>query len=466
MLFKSSIVALALFGLASARKEISANGRGGPGKARSLKEMERHLADSVDLLINVAIDSDDFKPAPSLPALKDIPCGGSRTIKFLVDYKLNNTIPDEAAIRYAMFDLDDCDSEDPTVACGAAINEDYVAKQAFDEDLVISYTFACTPRDETAEDGGCVLDFDGETINGFDGEKSSYAHMNIFFVANANTLDSYDPSAACDMGADCDKENQRFFVGCKTTPAVVEDPHFRTWNQKWYDYMGEGDLTFVDAPYFSPDAAMRINIRTKARYDYSYIESAVMQIGDETLEVGSWGEYFLNGVEGARLPKTIGGFPVTRTVESEKVTRFQVILGDEEIIEFKTYKDWVSVIFHNPDHMRYHSAMGMLGAHDKNGILLGRDGETVFTDMAAFGQEWQVQADEPMLFHVARAPQAPEPCVLPSASSAQRRLGEKFAYEAAEAACTKAGWSKGTIEMCIHDVMATGDLELATAGAF
>lgn len=229
--------------------------------------------------------------------------------------------------------------------------------------------------------------------------------------------------------------------------------------------MGECDLVFVDAPHFETDLPMSINIRTKVRYEYSYIESAVIKLGEETLEVGSWGEYFLNGVEGAILPSTIAGYPITKTMESEKQHKFAIHITDDEIIELKTFKDWVSVVLHGADQRRYFGSSGMIGNYDKHGKLIGRDGVTEFEDVNAFAAEWQIRQDESMLFQTARLPQHPQECVLPSAKKTQRRLGETIAMEAAEKACQKAGWSKGTIQMCIHDVMATGDLEVAEAGA-
>lgn len=231
-----------------------------------------------------------------------------------------------------------------------------------------------------------------------------------------------------------------------------------------YDYMGACDLTFVDAPKFAENMPMKINIRTKTRYDYSFIESAVLNIGEETFEVASWAQYFLNGVEGALLPNTIAGFEIKHTKASEKVHEFEVLVGEDEKIVFKTFKDWVSVTLIHPNVHRYTGSAGLMG-HTGNGRLYGRDGQTLFTDYNAFAEEWQVHEDEPMLFQTARMPQHPQKCVMPDATKTGRRLGESIAYETAAKACAGAGWSKGTIEMCIHDVMASGDLEIAEAGA-
>lgn len=54
---------------------------------------------------------------------------------------------------------------------------------------------------------------------------------------------------------------------------------------------------------------------------------------------------------------------------------------------------------------------------------------------------------------------------LPNAASAKRHLGEaSISFEAAEHPC--AHRAADVCDNCVHDVMATGDLELADAGTF
>jgi hypothetical protein len=450
--FKTAVLALALAAPAAAK-----------GKAVA-RDAARRL-DYFSMTVGWSVNDGVIYPVSQTnkPQIKDIQCGTTQKLTFHIQHNpmdFDTGVVEDGDVQFTLFDQEkfNTDETNPVV-----VSE--TKPLGNNEKKTIDLLFTCGKANPNFNDPDCVEDcedtclldmtYNGGHTSNFEGEKASWArmHANFTYEFEGETVDSMDT------------ENIFFFVGCDTTPTVIDDPHFRTWNNRWYDYMGECDLTFIDAPNFSEDAAMRINIRTKARYDYSFIESAVIQIGDDTMEVGAWGEYFINGVEGARLPKTLAGYQVTRVVESEKITRIYVHIADDETIEFKTYKDWVSVMFHGPSHFRYNGATGMLGSHDHHGKLLGRDGKTLFTDMEAFGQEWQVQAHEDMLFHSVRLPQAPEKCVLPAPVQEQRRLGESLAAEAAEAACRKAGWSVSTIEMCIHDVMATGDLELASAGA-
>jgi len=249
---------------------------------------------------------------------------------------------------------------------------------------------------------------------------------------------------------------------------VMDDPHFLTWNSTYYDFMGECDLKLISAPHFVPDLALAldINIRTSIRYSYSFVESAVVHIGEDTLEVSSYGEYAVNGVESAPMPTVLAGaFPVTHT-GNKKIHLFEIELEAGEKIVLKVYKDMVSIKFMGTEADRFVGSFGLLGNFDKHGMMLGRDGITSFDDPNAFGDEWQIKDNEDMLFVADREPQHPQKCVMPAPikEETSRRLGGPVVIEAAEAAC--AHWPKPLMSACVHDVLATNDLELAQAGAF
>ncbi|CAB9523310.1 expressed unknown protein [Seminavis robusta] len=246
------------------------------------------------------------------------------------------------------------------------------------------------------------------------------------------------------------------------------DPHFHRWDRTWYDFQGACDMTLITAKNFTDAMALTVYIRTKIRYNYSYIESAVVQLGTETLEVSSFGEYILNGISNVDTDHLeVAGFPVHYSNPSDKVHVFQIEISDKETVTLKTFEDMVSVNFAAVERERYHGSYGMIGGFDENGLMLGRDGKTIIEDPVAMAAEWQVKDDEPMVFQTAQAPQYPAKCVLPDSTvqeGRQRRLGESLAIEAAEKAC--AGWDESSRPACVHDVLATGDSDLAAAGAF
>lgn len=111
------------------------------------------------------------------------------------------------------------------------------------------------------------------------------------------------------------------------------------------------------------------------------------------------------------------------------------------------------------------TSVGMMGSFI-TGDMLARDGITVMEDPHEFGQEWMVLDSEPYLFTVPSLNTSK--CVLPSASSPgmkTRRLGERsvrVTRSEAENACSH----HTSKETCISDVIATGDLDMATKIAY
>ena len=248
---------------------------------------------------------------------------------------------------------------------------------------------------------------------------------------------------------------------------MVGDPHIKTWNGTWYDFHGECDLVFVHAPQLDLD----LHVRTKIRYDYSYITHAAVRLGDDILEVAGWGDYLLNSVGHADLPATMnnGLYTVTYSKISDKEHVFEIAITDTVSLTLHTFKDWVGVKMSGRSVELFGESVGLMGAFD-SGAWLDRDGKTVLEDPNTFGQAWQVQQEEPKLFVATRAPQHPtEACILPSektasASAGRRRLGMTIARETAEAACDK--WGAQQRSLCVQDVMQSGDLEIAASGMF
>ena len=204
---------------------------------------------------------------------------------------------------------------------------------------------------------------------------------------------------------------------------------------------------------------------TKPRYEYSYIESAAIRIGDDIFQVGSYGEHWLNGVESAKLPSVVGEKYTLAQVEANKKHHKYVITLDEstgEAIVIRTFKDLVSVTVENATHANFGGSHGMMGGFDYYGELLGRDGATIMEDASLFGQEWQVTPSDPQLFQ--SASNSTGVCAPPLVTEESRRLGEGVEKEAAELAC--AHLDEKMRDMCVFDVIAMSDLEVADAGAF
>jgi hypothetical protein len=211
-----------------------------------------------------------------------------------------------------------------------------------------------------------------------------------------------------------------------------------------------------------------LHIRTTIQRDqYSYIESAAVQIGGDVLEVASYGDISVNGVDTPDFDddsvNQLAGYGIVHTMVNKKKHSVDVVLGPNTNITLGSYKHLVSVsvVSGGMGSKFFGESSGLMGSY--SGVLLARDGVTVMDDMNVFGQEWQVRSEEePMLFRSAREPQFPEKCVLPTVQAARtkrRRLGETIARKIAEKACARA--SDNAFNACVFDVMSVGDVEAA-----
>lgn len=244
------------------------------------------------------------------------------------------------------------------------------------------------------------------------------------------------------------------------------DPHYKKWDGQWFDFHGICDQILTRSPSFANGLGLDIHIRTKPRYQYSYIEATAIKIGTDILQIGSFGEYWFNGVESVKLPFTMGNrFVVDRVLDSKKHQNFVITLdkSKKESIAINVFKDMVSVNVENATVANFGTSSGLLGSFP-GGVMLARDGASVIEDASLFGQEWQVLAGtDPDLFLSSNPnQQTAGVCVPPAVSEeVRRRLGEEgIQMEAAEKACAHHKDQK-IMDMCIMDVIAMGDLEVA-----
>lgn len=246
------------------------------------------------------------------------------------------------------------------------------------------------------------------------------------------------------------------------TSGVIGDPHIKTWKGELFDFHGVCDLVMVQNPDFASGLGMDIHIRTKRTRNWSYISNAVVRIGKETLEImgGSDGKYWINGVGGGELT-ALSGFAITHRVMSTHGMEFVIDLTGGEHISLKTFKDMIMVNVENASDRNFGSSVGLLGSFGK-GEKKARDNLTIIEDDNEFGQEWQVKPGEDKLFHNIEGPQAPEKCDLPNTQSLRRRLGESnLTLDDAKTACSRV--RPEDFDICVFDVLATDDSELAGA---
>lgn len=254
-----------------------------------------------------------------------------------------------------------------------------------------------------------------------------------------------------------------FLTDCPGGGGSMGDPHFQTWTGHWYDFQGACDLHLVTAPEFAPNAPLTIDVRTKTKDWFSYIETAAIQIGEDILEVTGYGDYSFNSVEGADLPvKMANQFTLYEKKISKKTHELIIDLENGERIVVHTFKEFVSVKIQNAHRDRFVNSGGMMGDF-RTGEVYTRDRTNILVDPEEIAREWQVRDTEPILFESVLGAQYPERCSMPTMKQ-HGGLRKQVSEKEAKTACARHSGERK--QFCIRDVMKTGDLEMAEAEVF
>lgn len=218
---------------------------------------------------------------------------------------------------------------------------------------------------------------------------------------------------------------------------------------------------------FANGLGIDIHIRTKIVRFWSYIEKAVIRIGNDILEIEGLPDfaasYWINYEHMGELTD-LAGFPVTL---NENTDRYTIDLGSlypGEMIQIKTFKEFVGVKVLGASEKSFGNSTGIIGDF-RTGNTYARDRITVLNDFTELGNEWQVLPSDGHFFRETSRPQFPEKCLLPEnpQGKRKRRLDESsISEEDAEAAC--AGLEdEFSRKGCVYDILATQDLEMVGA---
>ena len=245
-----------------------------------------------------------------------------------------------------------------------------------------------------------------------------------------------------------------------------------------YDFHGGCDLVLLDNPNFKDGLGMRVHIRTKIETWWSYVESAVVQIGGETVEItsGKKGQWlFINGVPNEPLEEKkwymgkVSGLHV-RYREDGGNGEARIYFGNSKSKQLllRTFGEFVKVNIDAEGSNHYKGSHGLLGRYP-DGKRVARDGETFIKDVNEFGQEWQVKPYEPRLFRSYEGDwvvPAEKKCVMPVDTAEKqrlrrRRLAEGIPVDQAELACARLATDDR--KACIFDVISTQDIAMANS---
>eukprot|EP00977_Amphora_coffeiformis_P022016 scaffold10250_cov145-Amphora_coffeaeformis.AAC.1 len=224
------------------------------------------------------------------------------------------------------------------------------------------------------------------------------------------------------------------------TGRAYPDPHFNTWNGKFYDYHGECDMILVQNSFVD------IHIRTQEMSGWSDITNVALRILGDVIEYNSHGEFYFNHVLEAPATSMGGAYPITRSSQQIEID----LSGGQTIRVSRGYGLSIQVAAHESD---FADSQGMWG--NWSGAMVGRDGVTVYeSNTTEFALHWQVSKDlgDPELFLGSNSlPNAPL-CTEPG--GAYNPTPEELAT--AEAAC--ANTADPTLRAnCVFDVSLTGD---------
>jgi hypothetical protein len=113
---------------------------------------------------------------------------------------------------------------------------------------------------------------------------------------------------------------------------------------------------------------MDVHIRTKINTWWSSIETAVIKIGDATMEITGGtdgGNYWLNGHTGKELKDgdilAFANFSVTFNQVTFKQKKYRFEFGHGDALSIQTYKDFVSVVVKANTATNFMGSVGLIG---------------------------------------------------------------------------------------------------------
>ena len=235
------------------------------------------------------------------------------------------------------------------------------------------------------------------------------------------------------------------------------------------DSHGECDMVLVTSRQFHSGSGLDVHVRTTIDAFYSYVEAAAIRVGQNVLEFASSEKMYFNGKEhSAQEPLEFSNgkhnckYSLVEKEGQKSVFRLDL---DTSWIFIKFWDKFMAVDIRGHGYKALADSVGLMGNYT-DGSMWSRKGERFTSSFEAYGFEWQVnpRLGDPQLFvNHDRAPQLPrDQCRLPSVARPSRRhlRADTKLYQAAKSACEQVA-TKHDVELCINDIMATGQLGLA-----
>lgn len=168
--------------------------------------------------------------------------------------------------------------------------------------------------------------------------------------------------------------------------------HVNTWSGETMDLKnmeGACQFTLLENPHFL-DQGITIRVRTKAAPMWSYIESAVVELGgQDRLEVAGGQDdnhYWVNGEYQGNLNQL--AFPVTFHQVNARQRDFVMDFGEGTLLKFKTFQKYVRVNLETSrNNAELEGSFGLMGSFS-GGEWIGKDKVTLLDTPQDFAREW------------------------------------------------------------------------------
>ena len=310
--------------------------------------------------------------------------------------------------------------------------------------------------------GNCVVDdgivpFDDQKDPLFPSSFVNYFDKNFEGTDFTVACSTYQPTGtyeSCTGGGNQGKECVYRIQApkCEKVCGVYGDPHWKTWQRKPFESQIGCDIVLVSSASFGLD----VHVRTYQPPGtmYTAVEAVAIKFGDETVEIN------------VDYQKNTGDTSLYTWNSNDR--EYTIALGTDSWIKVKVIDGEFLSVYVSGVENDLSDATGACGSFAKGKPYL-RDGsrvdETAVTNVNdAFLKDWQVQAGEE-LFSTDGVEMCLQLAALKNRVATHRRLratGDDAFLEQAREACAH----REDQDLCMQDVLVTGNLALADAWGF
>jgi len=259
----------------------------------------------------------------------------------------------------------------------------------------------------------------------------------------------------CLLNCTCRPDREKPGIIAPRPRRVGGDPHYTTWSGTSFSYHGQCDIVLAKSDRAAPGAGIHVHVRTQIRDSYSFVKAVAVRVNSFTFEMEGKDKFHINGEPLDRPPSNLnfGAFKLTRVRNApwckkkcSNAVIYRISLDADDYVEVVYWAEVLHVEFNGKIFEDSTGLLGSKGFVDRKGNLI--------TKVNDFGQEWQVKDSDPKIFTMQ---EKKEYCVVPKVAIDPLRES-KYSRDAKRACSHVSG---DLHDMCIFDVIATGNVDIA-----